>query len=384
MTDSETTPPTGPEIRVIDPLLEIDLDPYNPRLRLEDEGSDQIRLMEIMVERFNVNEIAESIVSAGFLPVDPMVAYEHNGRVIIREGNRRLAAIKLLLNPDLAPESSRPLWVTLAERVSPEDRTRMASIQVTVYQNRNDPALQSYIGFRHVTGVMQWPALEKAGFIAELTDSGWSYSEIAARLGSYPAHVRRHYVAYKVVRQTVGADIPGHQSMQSSFGVLLRALQAAGIADFLGLSFPDDPQDSQTPIPGDRLDRLEEFVRWTFGTDDIERVLPDSRQLTKWGKIFQSAEALRYLRSVPDPTFDRAWFKSGGQAESLADALWSASYRLEESVPLIFEHRNNEEVREAARQCALFVAQILQHLPELQSEFGIGLTDDRPTDDQPR
>lgn len=366
-----------PYVGTFDPLREIDLDPYNPRLRIDDEGSDQPRLLEIMIERFNVVEIAESIVSAGYLPIDPMIAYTHEGRIVIREGNRRLAAIKLLLEPDLAPERYRQRWVALSRRVRDEDRARMSSIQVTVYREKDDPALRAYIGFRHVTGVMQWPALEKASFIAELADSGWTYADVAARLGSYPAHVKRHYVAYKLVREVDELEIPGN----ISFGVLLRALQAGGIAEYLGVQFPDDPSESQRPVPEANIGQLSEFVRWTFGTDETERILPDSRELTKWGRILQSTEAIRYLRSAPNPTFERAWFKSGGQAESLADALWAASYRLEESVPLVFEHRDDEAVREAARQCALYIAQILQHLPDLQRQFGITLSHDRPANE---
>ena len=369
--------PEWPATRSLNPLTDIDLDPRNPRLKLEEEGSPQERLLEIMVERFKIHEIAESILSAGYLPVDPMIGYEDEaGRVVMREGNRRLATIKLLLQPQLAPARHQQRWTALSERLEADDRHEMQRIDVEVFPDRDDPRLRSYIGFRHVRGILQWPALEKASFIAELVDANMGHEEIAGRLGSYPAYVKKHYVAYRLVRQAGEREIPGHENLQLSFGVLLRALQATGIAEFLGVEFPDDPHESREPVPENRIRELGEFVRWTFGTSEAKRLLPDSRRLTDWGQILQSAEALQYLRSTQIPSFDRAWFKCGGQAESLAGALWIASYRLEESVPLVYTHREDADVQQAVRNSALFLAQILQHFPTIQEEYGIGLRHD--------
>ena len=363
-----------PENQTLDPLNEIDLDPYNPRLRAAEEGSPPDKLLQIMINRFKIDELAESIISGGYLAFDPMLAYRLDGRITVREGNRRLAAMKLLLDPELAPEKQRARWSRLGERLPAETREQIRTIEVEVYEDRDHPDLRSYIGFRHVTGVLQWPALEKATFIGDLVESAMPFEEIANRLGSYPAHVRRHYLAYRLVKQARDSDVPGHENIEKSFGVLLRALQSPGIAEFFGLSDATDPPPE--PVPADRLPQLTEFVRWTFGTNDVKRILPESRRLSDFGKILQSAEALRYLRSTSEPSFDRAWIKSGGQAESIAAALWTAAYRLEEAVPVIIDYRDNTEIREAVRDNALFLAQILQHFPELREEFGIGIRGD--------
>src|SRR6266850_336576 len=91
------------ERRRINPL-DVNLDPHNPRLSSEEEGSDQPKLLGILIERFKVEEVAESIIAAGYLPFDPLIGLEESGPVTILEGNRRIAAIKLLLEPDKAPE----------------------------------------------------------------------------------------------------------------------------------------------------------------------------------------------------------------------------------------------------------------------------------------
>jgi hypothetical protein len=366
---------TGFTVLEVNPL-DLELDPDNPRLTLDEEGRSQAELLRIMVERFKIEELAESIVSSGFQAFDPMIAWAHNGAVTILEGNRRLAALQLLLDPGRAPVR-REQWRALAERLEPGVRSEIQSLEVKAYQDRADVEVSTYVGFRHVTGVLKWPALEKAKFIAQLAEEhGWDYPQIASRLGSYPRHIERHYVAYHIVRQARDEGIPGFGNIENSFGVLLRALQASGVADFLNVIFPGDPALSRSPVPPDRLDNLSDFVRWTFGTSEEARILPDSRRLTDWGLILQSPEAVSYLRRTSNPSFDRAFFRSGGQAQSLADSLFTAADRLEESVPLVSAHADDEEIKRAIEQVSRFLVQILRYFPDVGREQGLSLSDD--------
>ncbi len=358
------------ETRQVSPL-EVELDPYNPRLTLEEEGSSQAALLEIMIKRFKIEELAESILASGFNPFDPIVGWSHNDRLTVLEGNRRVAAMQLLLEPQRAPAAYERRWTALSERLTPEVRATIEQIDVTVYRDRDAADVAAYIGFRHVTGVLKWPSLEKAKYIARLVeDHGWTYERIAERLGSYPRHVERHYVAYRLVRQVSEEEIPGAESMEGAFGVLLRALQAEGIAEFIGVEYPGDPERSRQPVPADRVENLRDFVVWTFGTEDRARVLPDSRRLTDLGQILQAPEALAYLRRTADPSFERAFFRSGGQARSLAESLFTASDRLEETVPLVSEHVDNAEVQEGVRQTTRFLTQILRHFPDIANDYG--------------
>src|SRR5262249_26027214 len=143
-----------------------------------------------------------------------------------------------------------------------------------------------------------------------------------------------------------------------SFGVLMRALQAGGVAEFLGVTYPNDPKKSLKPVPRDKLENLRHFVEWTFGTGEAAPVVRDSRQLTKWGHFLQSSQAVNYLKRTTTPDFDRAYFRSGGQAESLVELLGIAGDRLEESVALIPEHKANKEIQTEVRRCASFFVQI--------------------------
>ncbi len=359
------------DVRTVNPLG-LEFDPNNPRLSSEEEGSAQDKLLKIMLDRFKIEELAESIIAAGFIEFDPMIGWEHNGKVTIIEGNRRLAALKLLLKPNLAPKPNRKTWVDLSNRLSPTNRETVRRIKVMVYKDRSSADLIAYIGFRHVTGVLQWPSLEKANFIAQRIEEGKStYQQLAKLLGSFPKHVERHYVAHQIVAQATDEGIDTKELRAKSFGVLMRALQSEGVTEFLAVTFPGDPRKSRRPIPKERIDNLRNFVEWTFGTAEKAPVMRDSRQITRWGRILQSAEAVSYLKRTPTPDFDRAYFRSGGQAASLAESLGIAADRLEESVPLVGEHTKDKDVHAEARRCALFLVQILQYFPDISKRYHI-------------
>jgi hypothetical protein len=353
------------------------LDPFNPRLPPARKGKGQESIIEVMLDDFAIDELAESICSAGFLALDPFIGYREGNKVFVLEGNRRLATIKLLLDAKLTPPRYSKTWDDFRSRLTPDALTRMQSIPILIYSNRHDANVLAYIGYRHVNGVLNWKPEEKASFIAQLIEDPqvrWTYSEVANKIGSKAGYVEKLYVAHRLIEQAQEDNIPGASSMRSAFGVLTRALQSPGVTRFLGITFPGSPAKSKRPATRPRRE-VEDFVRWTFGTEDNEAVLEDSRDLTKWGQILDSEDAIRYLRTTKDPRFDRAFSKSGGEKESIVDSLMAASDRIAEAVPLVRQHRKEEDVIRAVARCADFIAQILAYFPNVAEEQGLRLTD---------
>jgi hypothetical protein len=282
-----------------------------------------------------------------------------------------------LLDPTLAPSRFQSTWTEFSKRVSADSRAAMSKIWVLLYPDRRDANVLAYVGYRHVNGVMSWKAQEKAAFIASLIEDKsvkWSYEDVARKLGSKPRYVEKLYVAHRLIEQAQGDGVPGHDRMRNSFGVLTRSLQAKGIPEFLGITFPRDPTKSKYPATSPDRD-LQDFVRWTFGTDKINPVLEDSRDLTKWGQTLASTESVRYLRTAKEPRFERAYAKSGGIKEGLLDSLLAASDALADAVPLVRQHKNEEDVSNGVERCTDFMVQILVHFPEVAKRQGLGLSD---------
>jgi hypothetical protein len=350
---------------LIDPL-DIELDPNNPRLSPSERGSAPAKLLEILISRFKLEELGESIVASGYTDLDPILAYRAGGAVVVREGNRRVGALKLLLDPTLASEKYRPTWVKLSTSLEPNIRAQIKSLRVLVYKDVNDDDVESYIGFRHVSGVLEWPPEEKARFIVELVDKhGWSYTEIAKRIGSFPRHVERHYIASRILDPAIELEIPGSSNMQ--FGVLLRSLQASGVSEFLGVTYPGNPKKSAKPIPATKTDEFTFFVAGTFGTDDVPPILPESRELTRWGQILQSADAVRYLKTAERPTFERAWLKCGGKQRSVLDLIEAAADNIEDALAMLPDFKDDVEIGNALERCARRLNQALRDFPNIKS-----------------
>jgi hypothetical protein len=367
-------PPQPFEWKNLNALSDLELDPENPRLSRRYRGKDQAGLIEAMIAQFDVLSLAEAIASAGFLEFDPIAGYSvEGGMVRIREGNRRVAAAKLLLEPTLAPLRYQRACGALSDSVTPETRRDLESLRVQVWDNPDSIELTAYIGYRHVTGVRPWPPVEKARYIADLIESeSLSYKQVADRIGSKPRHVERHYLAYQMVEQGISEEVPGAENMEDSFGVLLRALQAKGIPEFLGINYTGVSKAAISPVPNQHHHDFTDFVRWTFGTDESPKVVGDSRLITRWATILGSEPAVAYLRRTAQPDFNRAWERSGGESATVTEMLLVAADNLREAVPIVADHASEPEVLAAATECARFFNRLAKEIPAILDPAGSG------------
>ena len=148
--------------------------------------------------------------------------------------------------------------------------------------------------------------------------------------------------------------VAGARQMQRHFGVMLRALNSPGTRTFLGIEYTGDPESAVEPVPAERVKNLADFTRWTFG-DDSGRgaIISDSRQLTDWGRILQSDEAIQYLRNDDTPTFGKALARSLDSIllEDVISAMEEVIERLESLQDPLEKHRTNGDVRALVDRC---------------------------------
>ena len=88
------TPPKEGHIRPDD----LNLDPENPRF-IDSELEDEIDLIRELYEQVDVDELIQSILSAGYNDFEPLIVLR-TGNVVL-EGNRRLAALRLIADSSL-------------------------------------------------------------------------------------------------------------------------------------------------------------------------------------------------------------------------------------------------------------------------------------------
>lgn len=167
---------------------------------------------------------------------------------------------------------------------------------VRQYQNRGQ--LLEYLGFRHVSGLMQWEAEAKARFVYRLvTDYGYSFEQVARTIGGRQDAIRRQFIAWSAVVQARNAGVEVSPAVRR-FGVLYRAFQSPGTRDFLELEgWTDATPDLREPLGPEGPERFNEFMGFVFGPD---RVIKESRRLDDLGKVLSEPVALEILRQERD------------------------------------------------------------------------------------
>jgi hypothetical protein len=339
------------------PLNQLRLDSRNPRLREGMENASQAELLSELATEYELQDLGRSLADNGYFSEEPLVAVKDRGKTwTIVEGNRRLAALQLLENPGTAPKDIRPQWVELSQN----RQKRVTVVPILEYEKRNE--VTPYLGFRHITGVMQWRPYQKARYIAQLVeDNELTFLQIARIIGSRAPTVREHYVAYTLARQARDQMSIDTTYAEASFGVLRRSLSDPNIRDFIGLQLDQTEKELGKPVPRGQANSVKEFFTWAFGTNKRDPVLKDSRDLKKLGTVMASARAVEVLRSSSD--LDYAFEISGGEEKKLLDNLNVASYNLDQALPLSIRHKKSKDVTAALTRCRDTLAEILKNFP---------------------
>jgi hypothetical protein len=334
----------------------LDLDPLNPRLPDGMEDAKQPELLDTLARDYDLMEIGQSLADNGFFSEEPLVTVpQPRSRWTVVEGNRRLAALKLLEDPDAAPKSYRARW----QEISKARVKTVAEVPILEYADRRE--ITPYLGYRHITGVLPWRPYQKARFICHLVEEdGLPFAQIARVIGSKSSTVREHYIAYTLLRQA--RDAFSIDTTKADVGVLRRALSDPNIRGFLGLRLDANAKDLKRPLPNKRASHAKEVLSWMFGSEDESPVLRDSRQLRNLGIVLGKSETADILRSTRD--LDYAFELAGGEEHRLIDSLTKASYHLDQALPMAIRHRKSKQVIKAVAKCRVTFNQLERHFPD--------------------
>src|SRR6266849_9097568 len=85
------------------PTHQLDFDPNNPRL-IEDgiKNPTDAEIIMALSDSADLAEVVESIALNGYIDIEPIIAQKVGSCWKVLEGNRRLAAIRILQDPSLA------------------------------------------------------------------------------------------------------------------------------------------------------------------------------------------------------------------------------------------------------------------------------------------
>jgi len=352
---------------------ELCLDPTNPRLGQNNTGRDvtQERVLELMMD-WTLDELALSYLeNGGFWTHEALLVAEEElygePRLVVVEGNRRLAALKCLRDAYLG-EAVSPKWQAISQSAEcPPDL--FTEVPYILVDSREE--VQAFLGFRHVTGIKQWDANVKAGFIAKLIDEqGLTYEQVMRKMGSKTPTVRRHYIAFRLLIQIENSVADFDPKLaENRFAVLYMSIDTEGARRFLDIDIMAEPALARTPVPKEHLENLADFARWLFGTRDAPPLVSDTRQVSTFGRILESSDAVEYLRGTSSPNLDVAYRISGGDEAEIVRHVEGAAYSLELALQRAHSFRGSAKLQEAVRRLGSDALQLLSIFPKIAEEL---------------
>lgn len=303
-------PPIGEAQKV--PVELLDFDQNNPRFTPDKKpaGTGDEAVIAMLATSADLSELIQSISTSGYINIEPIIVIARNGRLAVLEGNRRLAAVKVLRDPELAkaarvsvpamePDKAASLHEILAFRVAHEEDAR------------------DLIGFKHINGPQSWDAFAKALFAARWLDSerakkdagqpSMSLQQIASRMGDQHMTMHRMVAALYVLNQAEREgvyDINDRKRKSFSFSHLYTGLAYEEFTSYLGMLRPDRAADpSLEPVPADKLPELRNLLTWLYGSRDRDlepAIKSQNPDLGRLREVLASPAAIRILAERND------------------------------------------------------------------------------------
>ena len=333
-------------------VADLELDPQNPRLPELVQGKSQSELLKHIFEHHVLEEIAQSYVDNGFFPHEPLIVLPKKpgtNRFTVLEGNRRLAALMILLKLPVA-EGYSFAGIELTEALAEALR------EVPCFAITSRVEVHAYLGFRHIGGMKTWEAEAKARYllleIDRAADRGSQdpFRDVGRRVGSNALGVRNPYIAIRILqsaREEFGLN-PSYVE-QNRFGVWLRAMNSPEIRGFIGVGDPRTYGEVRGAVTRLKHMKLKEVLGdFQPKRGRLKALLADSRDVTVYGRVLANATARDILRRVEDLSVARLVLEQANLAGRIGRIVASCKVLFEELHGIDLDADSVEAINELA------------------------------------
>lgn len=269
--------------------LKLDID--NPQFSyFSKKKMNQTEIIKFLIDRFEVYELAKDIATDGYLLNEEPIVCKEGESYVVLEGNRRVAACKILLNPHRYLSSQK------AQNILKYNYS-LDKLNCHVSPTRKDADILIYR--RHTTTpVRRWETISQDAHVHKLfSEEAYTIEEIAAKLSESTTNVRKALRRYHIHQysMTLFEDNPSLREAISNDKFPITNLERLydykdGI-DFLGISFTFNGEIRK------RLDVEEVNKRLRF---IVEEVLNDNFNSRVFNRESDKKEYIEYLKSLSD------------------------------------------------------------------------------------
>ena len=186
------------------PVDQLRFDRFNPRLLGQVANASDEFIIAQLYRSAELDELLQSVSTNGYLDIEPLIVMaDSNGAgLVVLEGNRRLATLRLLREEDLAHRIRRSENLRIKVPPVVDVSLRSSFDSVSVYRVATREEARSFIGFKHINGAAKWDSYAKARFAADWYRSGHiSLEEISRAIGDRHDTIKRMVSAIHVLEQ---------------------------------------------------------------------------------------------------------------------------------------------------------------------------------------
>ncbi|TAJ94085.1 MAG: hypothetical protein EPO31_07885 [Gammaproteobacteria bacterium] len=278
------------------------LDPNNPRFaelgeeirpipeaRFAESKVQEVAAQKMRSQIFDVQELRDTIATIGFLQMDRLVVRKWKNssdseqpKYVVIEGNRRLAAIRWLL--ELHDEGKKTL--------SEDQVNAMGKFECLLLDDEVAPESAQIIlpGLRHVSGIKEWGPYQKAKAVHVLRQTGMSSQEVAQSLGLSTRAANASYRCYLALEAMKTNEEFGDYADPKMFSYFEEVFKRPNVRSWLG--WDDNAGIFQNTI------NLEEFYSWITPSEDQEEPkIPRAIAVRDLGAFIEDETALAVFRS---------------------------------------------------------------------------------------
>ena len=271
-----------------------------------------------------------AIAENGYFPGEPIIVVPREaGGYTVVEGNRRVTALKLLIDPSLHPRNAK------VREISETTKHKPNTIPCVIFNNRNE--IVNYLGYRHISGVKQWESLAKARYIAQYfeiqtdlrAEPTARYREVARGIGSRAPFIKRQLdgiAIYRHIEECSFYEIDDLNEENISFSLLSTAIGYETILDFVSSTQHPFIEPKQL-----KPDAVRNLTKWMYARNERgETILGESRNIQRLAVIVADQKALAIL--TQDQNFQKAFATTKGIAIEFHDLLSEIERRIAEAV----------------------------------------------------
>lgn len=267
-------------------VADLFLDSSNIRLQVESKSAPEVLINDLFLNE-DAMQILESITRNGFFPDELPVVLREDGKYIVVEGNRRVAALKVLSHPEIVPSGE-----TLVRKLIKDTGVNIKEIEVVEAPSRE--SVKHFLASKHTQDTRRpWKPLRQAYFYKAELATGKTVQELrdeypTVDINRFLRLINVHKVAraIKYGSEHVTEKVYNERTFPAS--TIERLYDDKKVRDFLGFDFDGN---------GDLVVKIEkkEFEKG-FGrviSDVVDKVV-NSRRLNN------DENRAKYLASFAD------------------------------------------------------------------------------------